>query len=73
MFGFGSMSPFFHDEYLFNDDQKPRKKRKRRDDDGDYTERKRCLDCGTTLKIGSRDPMVVCWKCSSRFLVRRGV
>jgi hypothetical protein len=27
MFGFGSMSPYFTDEYLFNDDARPRRQR----------------------------------------------
>jgi len=71
MFGFGSQSPFFHDEYLFGDDQKPRKKRKRQDDGGNYTERKRCPNCGTTLEVGSGDSRVVCWKCNGWLMVRR--
>ena len=71
MFGFGSNSPFFHDEYLFNDGERPRKRRKQRDDDAGSTERKRCLDCGTTLEVGSGDTVVVCWKCNGRFSVRR--
>ena len=71
MFGFGSNSPFFHDEYLFNDGERPRKKRKQRDDAGS-TERKRCLDCGATIEVGSGDNVVTCWKCNGRFMVLRG-
>ena len=71
MFGFGSNSPFFHDEYLFNDGERPRKKRKQRDDDAGLTERKRCLDCGAIIEVGRGDNIVSCGRCSGRFMVRR--
>lgn len=78
MFGFGSMSPFFHDEYLFGDDQRPRQRREGRNrcnQDVSFTELttryRECLDCGYELEIGFTDTSVTCPNCGGRFNVSR--
>jgi DNA-directed RNA polymerase subunit RPC12/RpoP len=67
MFGFGSMSPFFHDEYLFNDDERPRKKRRNDQDDG-YV-RESCPDCSAPLKFRPDAEKVRCRNCGGKFKV----
>jgi len=67
MFGFGSMSPFFHDEYLFNDDERHRKQRSENGDDG-YC-RQPCPDCGNMLKFRYDAEKVRCRNCGSKFNV----
>jgi len=65
MFGFGSMSPFFHDEYLFGDDKRP-PRRQRQDDD--YC-RQPCPVCGEPLKFRDDAKKIRCRHCESRFSV----
>ena len=67
MFGFGSMSPFFHDEYLFNDDEKPRRKR-RNDSEDDYC-RAICPVCGRKMKFRAEAVKVRCRDCGNKFNV----
>ena len=64
MFGFGSMSPFFHDEYLFNDDKRPRRQR----NEDEYC-RMACLDCGEPLKFRYTAEKVRYRHCGSKFKV----
>jgi predicted RNA-binding Zn-ribbon protein involved in translation (DUF1610 family) len=71
MFGFGSMSPFFHDEYLFNDDERPRRQRKQRNEGMDTTCYRECLDCGEDIEIATGDTYVICPHCGSRFGITR--
>jgi ribosomal protein L37AE/L43A len=67
MFGFGSMSPFFHDEYLFNDDERPKKRRANDEDDG-YC-RLPCPECGAPLEFRVDAEKVRCRHCGSKFNV----
>jgi len=67
MFGFGSMSPFFHDEYLFNDDERQRKKRRNEEDDGYY--RTTCPDCGSPMRFREEAEKVRCRNCGGKFKV----
>ena len=69
MFSFGSMSPFFHDEYLFNDDE--RQRRRRNEDDG-YCWMP-CPDCGSPLKFRYEAERVRCRQCGSKFNVSEKV
>ena len=69
MFGFGSMSPFFHDEYLFNDDERPKRQRHSENKDDGYC-RQPCPDCGSPLKFRVDAEKICCRHCGNRFKVR---
>jgi ribosomal protein S27E len=64
MFGFGSMSPYFTDEYLFNDDIRPRRQRH----EDEYV-RVPCPDCGMPLRFRYDAEKVRCRHCGSKFNV----
>ena len=67
MFGFGSMSPYFHDEYLFNDDGRPRQKCRNDEYDG-YCRQPR-PECGAPLKFRDDAEKVRCRNYGSKFNV----
>jgi len=65
---FNPMSPFFIDEFIFNEDDEPEQERNRRrewDDDSSYNPR-RCPDCDGVL-VDSGIGAAICCRCYAQF------
>jgi len=69
MFGFGPMSPFFHDEFIFNEENEARQKRSRRrerENDLSSYNPPRCPDCDGVL-MDSGLGAYICCRCHAQF------
>lgn len=58
---FDPMSPFFHDEFIFNEDEP----RRRREDN--VLCRQACPHCGNYIIFRENDEIIQCNQCGSRF------
>lgn len=62
---FDPMSPFFQDEFIFNEENDSHRRRR----EGDDCCQQPCPDCGEILKFRSGAETVRCRNCGSRFRV----
>lgn len=63
---FDPMSPFFQDEFIFNENDEPKQKGQSRRSDGDSCYFRICPDCNRILTVYRSDEVIRC-DCGSRF------
>ena len=69
MFGFGPMSSFFQDEFIFYDENEERRQRCRDDGDDDLYTYVTCPKCGDSVKYRYGAEKARCRDCGKKFRV----